>query len=194
MQVKCYLLILSLGMVFGANAQYKRYDSTMKIGKVGYKVFCVNKNPDKNTVTIGPVGFEKDAHEVSIEIKGRVTRSEVDDLNRDGFPDLVVYVYDAKNIGTVVAISSEKNESFAPIYFPDITDDQKLRIGYKGQDEFRLMEGFLVRRFPVFDVSDTANVRPSGVVRQIMYNVVPSDRYQKFKVTRSYDLGKPQSN
>jgi hypothetical protein len=196
MQTKSFLLILSMMVVLGAAAQAKRYDSTMKLGKTGYKVFCTNKNADKNSVNISPMGFEKEAREVSIEVKGRVVRAEVDDLNRDGFPDLVIYVYNGgtKNTGTVVGISSEKNQSFAPIVFPDIVDDAKLRVGYAGNDEFRLMEGFLVRRFPVYDMSDTANIRPTGITRQVMYNVIPGDRgYLKFKVMRSYELGKTQA-
>lgn len=196
MRTKTFLLILSLATVFGAAAQAKRFDSTMKLGKAGYKVFCTNKFPDKNMLTINPVGFEKDAREVSFEIKGRVVRAEVDDLNRDGFPDLVVYVYTSgtKNTGTVIGISSDKNEGFAPIIFPDIYDDPKIKTGYAGNDDFRLMEGYLIRRFPVYDMSDTANVHPTGVTRQVMYNVVPGERGLKFKVMRSYELGKPQGN
>ena len=192
MPTKTFLLILTLAASLATTAQTKRYDSTMKLGKVGYKVSCTNKNADKNMLSVNPVGFEKEAREVSFEIKGRVLRAEVDDLNRDGFPDLVIYVYSgAKNIGTVIGVSSDKNQGFAPIFFPDIYDDPKIKTGYSGNDDFRLMEGFLIRRFPVYDLSDTSNVRPTGVTRQVMYNVVPAERGQKFKVMRTYELGKP---
>lgn len=175
------------------NAQVKRYDSSMKIGKTGYKVSCNNKGAEKNTATINPIGFENTAREVSIEIKGRITKAEVDDLNNDGFPDLVIYVYNGgtKNTGTVIGVRSDNNQGIAPIFFPDLVDDQKLKIGYIGNDEFSLMEGTLMRRFPVYDNSDTTNIKPTGMIRQIQYRVVPADRgAQKFKIARSYELNK----
>lgn len=193
--MKLIVLSVAILVTFAANAQ-KRFDSTMKVGKVGFRVYCNNRNAEKNLATISPVGFNKDTREVSIEVKGRINKAEVDDLNSDGFPDLVVYVYGGgdKHVGTVVGVSSDKNEGFAPIYFPDITDDPKLKAGYVGFDEFALMEGTLTRRFPVYSTTDTANVKPTGVIRQVMYRVVADDRpgVQKFKVTRSYELGKPQ--
>lgn len=175
------------------NAQVKRYDSSMKIGKAGYRVTCNNKGAEKNTATINPIGFENTAREVSIEIKGRISGAEVDDLNNDGFPDLVIYVYNGgtKNKGTVIGVKSDNNQGIAPIFFPDIIDDQKLKVGYFGHDEFSLMEGTLMRRFPVYDSSDSTNTKLTGMVRQIQYRVVAADRgAQKFKVTRSYELNK----
>lgn len=182
------LVVMILSML-QLHAQVKRFDSSMKLGKAGYRVVCSNKNLDKNYTTIHPIGFQNGAHEVSIEVKGRILRAEVDDLNNDGFPDLVLYVYSsgAKNMGTVVGISSDKNEGFVPILFPDLLDDLKLRAGYTGNDEFSLMEGTLMRKFPVYNIADTT--RPAGIMRQIQYRVVPGDRgIQKFKVSRSYEV------
>jgi hypothetical protein len=194
MCIRILLMTVICTTVLTATAQ-KKFDSTMKVGKSGYRVYCTNKNPEKNTATISPIGFDKDAREVSLEIKGRIARAEVDDLNGDGFPDLVVYIYNGgdKATGTVLGVSSDKNQGFAPIYFPDITDDLKLRIGYVGHDEFRLMEGSLTRRFPVYSTADSANIKPTGVMRQVMYRVIAGDRpgIQKFQVARSYELGKP---
>jgi hypothetical protein len=185
------LALILLGLT--VDAQSKRYDSSMKLGKVGFRVLCNNKNTEKNTATISPIGFENTAREISIEVKGRITKAEVDDLNNDGFPDLVIYVFNggAKNTGTVIGVSSDKNQGFAPIFFPDLTDDLKLRVGYVGNDEFLLMEGTLMRKFPTYETSDTAKIKPTGLIRQIQYRVVPGDRgAQKFKVSRSYELNK----
>lgn len=185
------LVFILLGST--VDAQSKRYDSSMKLGKVGFRVLCNNKSADKNTATISPIGFENTAREISIEVKGKITKAEVDDLNNDGFPDLVIYVYNGglKNTGTVIGVSSDKNQGFAPIFFPDLTDDLKLRVGYVGNDEFLLMEGTLMRKFPIYETSDTANIKPTGLIRQIQYRVVPGDRgAQKFKVSRSYELNK----
>lgn len=190
------IVLLSLGIILlglTVKAQVRRFDSSMKIGKTGFRVLCSNKGAEKNITSISPIGFENTAREISIEIKGRIAKAEVDDLNNDGYPDLVLYVYNggAKNTGTVLGISSDKNQGFMPIFFPDLTDDQKLRVGYMGNDEFSLMEGTLMRRFPLYNNTDTANIKLTGMMRQIQYRVVPDERgTQKFKVTRSYELNK----
>lgn len=185
------LMIVLLGM--HVDAQIKRYDSSMKVGKVGFRVLCNNKSAEKNTASISPIGFENTAREISIEIKGRITKAEVDDLNNDGFPDMVLYVYNGgtKNTGTVIGISSDKNQGFVPIFFPDIADDQKLKVGYMGHDEFTLMEGTLLRRFPIYETADTANGKLTGMMRQIQYRVTATEKgAQKFKVARSYETNK----
>ena len=75
------------------NAQKVKYDSTMKIGKVGYKVVCNNKNIDKNQLTISLLGFEENRNDIELDVKGRVLAEEVDDVNNDGFPDLLLYIF-----------------------------------------------------------------------------------------------------
>lgn len=189
-------LSFGLLMIFLAltqlNAQHRKIDTIMKLGNVGFKLVCNNKNDDKNYVTVSPIGFSSGARDVSFEVKGRIRKAEVDDLNGDLFPDLVIYVYlngnDEK--GTVVGVSSVKNESFAAIVFPDIVDDPKLRTGYKGFDTFMLMEGTLMRRFPVF-TADTVGAVRTGMYRQIQYKVFPGERgMQTFKPVRSYEFAK----
>ena len=142
---KSFLLFICLWMAFGTSiyGQVKKIDTTMKLGNIGFKLVCSNKNEDKNFVTVSPIGFGSGARDVSFEVKGRIRKAEVDDLNNDFYPDMVMYVYtnDPNDKGTVVGISSIKNETLAGIGFPDIVDDPKLRTGYKGFDTFMLMEG-----------------------------------------------------
>ncbi len=174
--------------------QAKAYDSTMKLGKAGYRVRCNNKKPEKNNLTIGTIGFESSAtRDFDIEIKGRINKAEVDDLNNDGFPDMVLYVINTsdKNKGMVIGVSSSNNERITPILFPDIMDDAKLRVGYNGEDEFRLLQGTLLRTFQVYDLTDKANPKPTGIYRNIQYRVVPGEREMlKFVVLRSYEVDK----
>lgn len=172
----------------------RKIDTSMKVGKAGYRVNCSNKNADKNSVTITPLGFESGSREFSFELKGRISKAEVDDINRDGFPDLVLYTFTNDSIprGSVIAIASEKNESVTPIGFPDIFDDPKIRVGYKGNDQFFLMEGNLVRRFPVYPVEGAPAAAANGnLMRQVHYSVIADERGNfKFKSTRSYDFTK----
>lgn len=189
-------IFFAVSFVTAVSAQVppRKIDTSMKVGKVGYRIICKNSSPEKNIVSITPIGFDKEMREFSFEVKGRVTRGEVDDINRDGYPDLVFYVFSNDSIprGNVIGITSEKNETVAPVSFPDIFDDPKLRIGYKGNDQFFLMEGILVRRFPVYPAEGApANAQTGNLIRQIQYNVVPGERGGlKFKPGRSYDFVK----
>lgn len=172
-----FCCLFCMHMSATAQVPARRYDSTMKIGKAGYKVTCTNRNPEKNTINISPIGFDNTVRDFSFEIKGRILKSEVDDVNRDGYVDLLLYVYngDTLNKGSVICISSEANNSVVPIGFPDIVDDPKLREGYRGFDEFLLMEGILNRRFPLF-TTDSTGSKPTGKTRQVIYRVVSGEK------------------
>jgi hypothetical protein len=57
-----------------------------------------------------------------------------------------------------------------------------------GNDQYMLMEGVLVRRFPLYD---TATMKPTGCMRQVMYRAQADEHGTlKFKVVRSYDFTK----
>ncbi len=176
-----------------AQYQFKKIDTIMKLGKAGYKVICNNKNEQKNNIQITPVGFTNNARDASFEVKGRILKAEVDDLNNDLFPDLVLYLYNPgeKMTGSVIGVSSVKNENFMPISFPDIVNDPKLRVGYMGMDVYMLMEGSLMRRFPIYTTDSTGASIPIGKYRQIQYQVVPDEKGGlKFKSIRSYEFAK----
>ena len=128
-------------------------------------------------------------------MKGKVAKAEVDDLNNDGFPDMVIYLYSGVGnlFGNVIGILSNSNTDMRPVIFPDIMDDPKLKIGYKGYDEFYLVEGSLMRKFPIYQTVDSTQSVPSGSIRQIQYRVFPGERESmKFKVVRSYEVKKAQ--
>ncbi|MBC7652562.1 MAG: hypothetical protein H7101_12525 [Deinococcales bacterium] len=163
----------------------------MKYTSAGYRVFASNKSAEKNSVTVSVIGFSSTAQrDASFEVKGILKGAAVDDFNNDGFPDLVMHIYNGKaaEMGSIIGIASDKNESIRPIYFPDILDDAKLRSGYKGNDKFKLIEGTLMRSFPVFDVTDTSATKPLGIVRHIQYRVFTAENnVLKFKVLRTYE-------
>ena len=172
--------------------QYKRFDSTVKIGKAGYRVVCGNKSADKNYASLKLIGFDNSeggGGDINLTIAGRITKIETDDFNNDGFPDLVIYFFGGANgaMGNVLAVSSVENKSLKAIVFPDIRDDPKLYDGYKGHDDFYLLNGTLFRNFPIYKKEDTPD-NPTGGKRVIQYNVVPGDgNYLKFKVLRTFE-------
>jgi len=179
-------------IITAAKAQYRRIDTTMKFTTAGYRLYTNNKSSEKNNITISVIGFSNSAQrDASFEIKGIVKGAAVDDFNNDGFPDLVIYIYTGKDasMGSVIGVASEKNESIRPMFFPDILDDVKLRVGYKGQDKFQLIEGTLMRSFPLYDTSDSTNVlKPLNIVRNIQYKAILGENGAlKFKAVRTYE-------
>ena len=174
-------------------AQGRRIDTTMKVGKAGFRVNCYNKSTEKNPITIYPVGFESEARDFSFELKGVLVGTEVDDLNKDGFPELLLYVttIDSLNKSSVIAISSQENKSVAPIVFPDILDDPRLRDSYKGADKYMLLEGVLMRTYPLYEKDANGVQHPTAKMRRLMYRLAPGEQGNlKFVVARFYDFQK----
>ena len=172
------------------HAQARKVDSLLTVGKVGYHVYCKYKNVDQNELRVKPVGFENTAREMIFAIKGRVVSAIIDDLNNDGFPDLVLIINtdSSGSYGTVYAFASDHNKAILPIPMPDLMLDGKLNVGYKGHDEFSMMEGTIMRKFPVYKPGDDKD-KPTGGRRAIQYAVTgTADTGFKMKVMQSYDL------
>src|SRR5579871_6551669 len=105
------VLLVFVIPVASVNAQinFPKVDTTVKFGKVGYRVECKNKTYGENLLDVWPVGFSSEARAgVHFMIRGRVARAEIVDLNADGYPDLVLYIYtdSASIFGTIYAFIS----------------------------------------------------------------------------------------
>jgi len=173
----------------GAQVFFPKMDSTLKIGKVGYRVDCKNKKVDENVLDVKPIGFDNEARPVSFILRGRVAKAEIDDLNGDGYPDLVLYVYSDSNAiyGSVYAFVSQANKSITGCVLPDPMMDGKINQGYKGHDQFSLMQGYLLEKFPIYKTGDDKD-QPTGGTRVILYQLVPNDGSGvKFQKVRNYD-------
>jgi hypothetical protein len=184
------LFFLLTGM-FGTvslQAQSRKIDTTASQGDVGYRVWCNNKNENENEVSVSPKGFKEEVRDVSFHVKGRLRKILVDDLNEDGYPDLILCIYGGPNgeIGNITGIASKGNNSLVPVYFPDIYTDPKLREGYKGHDAFTIIIGTLQQSFPVYKPGDGET--PTGGTRIIQYKITNGENGGlAFKVLRSYE-------
>jgi hypothetical protein len=186
-----FFLALSGSFFFGwAQGQVliNKIDSTLKNGKIGYHVICRNKNVDQNQLNIKPVGFDSEAREAAFMIRGRVTKAQIDDLNNDGYPDLVLYIYSDSNatIGSVYAMISSGNKGMIPCALPDAMMDGKINTGYKGHDEYSLLEGYLMQKFPIYKPGDDKN-KPTGGTRSVLYKLTPENGGFKFSLIRFSD-------
>lgn len=182
------IFLVGMFVTINVHAQYKKIDTTATMGSTGFRVSCNNKSESENEVSISPKGFGKDVRDVSFSIKGRLRKILVDDLNGDGYPDLVLCIYSGAHgeMGNIAGIASAGNSSLKPIYFPDIYSNPKLREGYKGNDEFSVMMGTLLQTFPIYPSGDTATA--TGSKRVIQYDITKSENGNlTFKVLRSYE-------
>jgi hypothetical protein len=117
---------------------------------------------------------------VKQELLGSLTGSEVEDLNSDGRPELLLFVTSAGSgsYGSVVAWSASKGHTLLPITMPELSG--KLGQGYMGHDQFAVVETTLMRRFPIYRPGDT-NAKPTGGTRQISYKLVAGEAGFLFK-------------
>lgn len=186
-------LILLLAGVFclgavRAQITFGKIDTTMTVGKTGYRVNCRNKEIKENQMGIRPIGFESPANQnMNFPVRGRISKALVDDLNGDGVADLILFIYtDSAAIhGTVLAFVSDGTKSIVPAGLPDLQLDGKLNSGYKGHDQFSMLEGTLLQKFPVYKPEDKDV--PTGGNRVVQYQLSKVENGYKFAVMRSFD-------
>ena len=152
---------------------------------VSYKTIRFDITKSGDTLTIQPSGFESDNTKVIKTIEGTVSNIEVDDINTDGSPELMIYITSSGSgsYGTAIGFSGNNNKSMSEITIPRIVDNPKTNKGYMGHDEFALVEGTLVQRFPIYKEGDT-NSKPTGGMRQIQYKLKNGEASKVFAVDK----------
>jgi hypothetical protein len=151
------------------------FDETLSLQGIAFHVTSANA-AHGNVVKITPAGLAIDNSPIKQEIDGVVTGAEVADINADGSPEIYVYVT-APGAGkrmSLVAYSANKKKSLSQIDLPALEDDAKNAKGYRGQDEFAVVEGIIARRFPLFP-EDRSKTEPTGKMRQIQYKLVAGE-------------------
>ena len=134
-------------------------------------------------LSIQPTGLEIDNQNIILEIGGQVVNAEIEDLNSDGFPEILIYTMSAGSgsYGNVIGYSVNNGKSISQIYFPEISENKEASIGYMGHDEFAIIETSLARRFPVYKDGDTNN-NPTGGTRQIQYKLKDGEASRLFVI------------
>ena len=133
-------------------------------------------NGSINTLKITPSGLSIVNDVITREIDGTVTNAEVADINADGSPEIYVWVSAAGSgsYATPIGYSANNKKSLSEIYFPPIGDDAVNSKGYMGHDEYAVVEGVIVQRFPLYGEGD-ANAKPSGKTRQLQYKLTQGE-------------------
>lgn len=160
------------------------FDRTLELQGIRFRVTSADEN-SVNTLHIVPSGLEVDNSPIMRTIDGTITGAEVADLNADGSPEIYVYVTSAGSgsYGSLLAFSANRRKSLSEIYLPPVTQDEVVSNGYRGHDEFAVLEGVMGHRFPVYRDTDT-NAKPTGGTRQLQYKLVPGEAGWVLKVDR----------
>lgn len=141
------------------------YDQKQEHQGISFHVLSPNRNTG-NSLTVTPSGLENDNTPITLDVAGIVTNAEVADINVDGSPELYVSIHNGSGT-TLLAWSANKEKSLSSITLAELGDSAK---GYRGGDEFSVVEGIMARRFPIYP-ADPAEAKPTGKTRQIQYKL-----------------------
>jgi hypothetical protein len=155
------------------------FDQKEELQGITFQVFSPNTRSG-NRLTVTPAGLEADNTPLEMDVAGIITRSEVADINADGSPELYVYGFDGSS-QTVLAWSANKKKSLSQISLPDLDAAQSK--GYRGGDEYAVVEGILGRRFPIYP-DEQPGSKPGGKTRQTQYKLHPGEAGWLLKVDK----------
>lgn len=141
------------------------FDKKESLEGISFQVFSPNRKTG-NSLTVTPIGLENDNRPITMDVPGIVTNCEVADINADASPEVYVYVFNGSGT-SLYAWSANKKKSLSQITLTELGDSAK---GYRGGDEYSVVEGIIARRFPIYP-NDLAEAKPTGKTRQIQYKL-----------------------
>lgn len=160
---------------FDAGSGGRPFDQTLELQGIAFHV--TDESIDgRRAVRIAPQGLEIDNSAMTHALNGVIERAEVADLDRDGSPEIYVFVKSPGRglPGELVAYAANRKKSLSAIYLPPVSEDPTIAKGYRGEDEFAVVENALVQRFPVYDSTD-ADAGRTGKIRQVQYTLMPGE-------------------
>ncbi|QHS57003.1 hypothetical protein GWR56_16175 [Mucilaginibacter sp. 14171R-50] len=103
------------------------------------------------------------------DLDGEITDVYNADMDVDGNPEILIQAKgkDTVNYAKIYAFEFNNNDAHK-LDFPKLTNTQ--RKGYRGNDNFYIREGKLIREFPVHD-GNSASAKPTGAKRQLEYSL-----------------------
>jgi len=103
------------------------------------------------------------------DLEGAITDVFNSDMDIDGNPELLIEAKSKDTVDYTAIYAYEFKEGKAnKLDFPKLTTNQKK--GYRGNDNFYMKDGKLIRQFPVYD-GNTSAAKPTGQKRVLQYNL-----------------------
>lgn len=174
--------LLAGSLLYGTSvwAETNAFDKKFELHGIHFQVIGTG-----NRLRIIPSGLKIDNSPIEREIDGTVTGADIGDINVDGSPEIYVYIK-AKEKGALIAYSANNKKSLSEIFLPPFPDDLKLTKGYRGHDEFMMVEGIVAQRFPLYKDGDT-DAKPTGGWRQLQYKLVPGEASWQLKLDKTIE-------
>lgn len=156
-----------------AQVAQEAYSTTLSLQQVTFQI-TANDSLPRATVVIRPEGLTEDSRLVVTEVEGMVTGAEINDLNSDGWPEFFIYSrgIEPGAAGGIIGYSVNGGKSMSAIAIPALSEEA--RIGYRGGDEFTIVETSLARRFRVYRDGDPDGA-PTGPMRQLTYHLTEGE-------------------
>jgi len=171
-------LLVTTAHVF---ADENSFNQTFTLHGIQFKVIAQGKH-----LRIIPTGLKIDNSPIERDINGVVTGADIGDINVDGSPEIYIYIK-GKDKGSIIAYSANNKKSLSEIYLPPITDDPKLTKGYRGHDEFMMVEAIVAQRFPIYKDKDTDD-KPTGGWRQMQYKLTQGEASWVLKLDKMLEF------
>ena len=145
------------------------FNKTLELQGLSFEVKS-SGDGSQQQLTIITKGAKPAIKSIQQTVNGRVVGAEVADLNGNGMPEIYVFVQGAGSgsYGELVAYGVMKGGKITPITLPELTG--AIAQGYQGHDTFEVVEGCVVRRFPIYKPGDS-NAKATGGERQICYKL-----------------------
>lgn len=168
-QLTSAAMLLSAALAGKALAGSGAFNKMLSLQGYSFQVKTTGEGSQQQ-LTITSRGGKKLIKPITQTVNGTVIGAEVADLNSNSLPEIYVYVQSAGSgsYGELVAYSVINSDQLSPIYMQELTGAPAK--GYQGHDEFSVVEGCLVRRFPIYKPSDS-NAKATGGLRQICYKL-----------------------
>ncbi len=160
------------------------FNKTLSLQNISFEISSTGKGSFQY-LKIKPFGLEIDNSEINMKIDGSIVNAEIEDLNSDGFPEILVYSVSAGSgsYGNVIGYSVNNGKSISQIYFPPISENLQVNKGYMGHDAFAIVETTLMQRFQTYNEGDT-NANPTGNIRQIQYKLIDGESSRRFVIDK----------
>ncbi len=152
-----------------AQMDQKVFSKMLSLQQISFEVWST----PAQKLYIQPIGLRIDNRPLILTMKDSITGAEIEDVNADGYPELMIYTRSSGKLpeAGLVGVSVNNGKSVSLFSFPEKDRKSKAFAGYRGGDALTIIENRLVQRFRVYAPADADN-QPTGMYRQISYQLV----------------------